>query len=62
MGIPVFVVSPGFFPDDPPGNSKLIGMGCREWHPDSGAAPILAAIGLRAQTNSSPAQLKLFGH
>jgi DNA protecting protein DprA len=60
MGIPVFVVSPGFFADEPPGNRELIGAGCHEWHPGSGIAPILEAIGSRAKKNSAPAQLKLF--
>jgi DNA processing protein len=60
MGIPVFVVSPSFFVDSPPGNRQLIAKGCREWDPASGTAPILAAIDSNSDIKPPPRQLNLF--
>jgi hypothetical protein len=57
MGIPVFVVSPSFFVDSPPGNRQLIAKGCRVWDPASGAAPLLAAS---TDKKLLPRQLNLF--
>ena len=59
MGVPLFVVTPGFFADRPEGNRQLIAKGGREWDPAAGAAPILAAIETAANKNS-PKQLELF--
>ncbi len=60
MGIPVFVVSPGFFADPPAGNRRLIAKGGREWDPATGAAPILAAIRSLAGHQPPFRQLHLF--
>jgi DNA processing protein len=59
MGIPVFVVAPGFFNDNPEGNRQLIAKGCHTWDPAAGAAPILAAIN-SAAFFKPPLQLSLF--
>lgn len=60
MGIPVFVVAPGFFSDHPEGNRQLIARGCRAWDPAAGAAPILAAIRSQYAENQPFRQLSLF--
>jgi DNA processing protein len=60
MGIPVFVVSPGFFSDHPEGNRRLIAKGCRAWDPADGAAPILAALSSQNAENTPFRQLSLF--
>jgi len=60
MGIPVFVVAPGFFADDPQGNRELLKNGCREWDPATGAQPILAAIDSAAAKSPQPRQRSLF--
>jgi DNA processing protein len=59
LEIPVFTVSPDFFPDPPAGNRELIARGCSAWDPASGAAPIIAAMGAAAQKKPSR-QLSLF--
>lgn len=60
MDIPVFVVTPGFFPDDPEGNRGLIAKGCHAWDPAAGVAPILAAIGSTGEKKPHPEQRNLF--
>jgi DNA processing protein len=60
LGIPVFVASPSFFSDPPPGNRQLIAKGCREWDPASGSTPILAALDTAAAKKPPSEQLNLF--
>lgn len=60
MGIPVFVVAPGFFSDHPEGNRQLIAKGCRAWDPAGGTAPILAALSSQNAENQPVRQLSLF--
>jgi DNA processing protein len=61
LGIPIFVVTPDFFPDPPAGNRQLIAKGSRAWDPAAGIAPILAAIKSHADQKLPPRQLDLFG-
>lgn len=44
MGIPIFVVSPSWFPVSPQGNKDLIRRGCTEWDPSSGIGSIISAM------------------
>jgi len=60
MGIPIFVVTPGFFSDHPEGNRQLIAKGCRAWDPAAGAMPILIALHDLAEKKPLPGQLSLF--
>lgn len=57
MGVPVFVITPCFFSDQPEGNRQLIARGCRAWDPATGAASILAAS---TDKKPLPRQLGLF--
>ena len=59
LEIPVFTVSPGFFPDAPEGNRELIARGCRSWDPAAGATAIIAAMD-EAVGKKPPSQLSLF--
>jgi DNA processing protein len=60
MGIPVFVVTPGHFADNPEGNRQLVAKGCRAWNPASGSAPILAALNSATDKKPLSKQLNLF--
>jgi DNA processing protein len=51
MEVPVFVVKPDYFPENPEGNQKLISKGGIEWDPLKGLLKIINAI-------DSPSSLK----